>query len=113
MTHGSSFGTTSPGSKLPRQVSTLSSVTSSWAFSVGGTAADHYDVAYDIWFCPNNSCGAGGFNGGLELMIWLDYQNATGWEYDLGSVNLNGFLIGKFGRLLREAGATAGLTSPI
>ncbi len=89
--YGSSFGTTSPGSKLPMQVSALTSVTSSWDFSVGGTNADQYDVAYDIWFCQNNSCGTSGFNGGLELMIWLDYQNAHGWEYDLGSVNLSGY----------------------
>lgn len=89
--YGSAFGPISPGSKLPRQVSTLTSVTSSWAFSVGGTNTDHFDVAYDIWFCPNNSCGSGGFPGGLELMIWLNYQNTYGWQYDLGSVNLGGY----------------------
>ncbi len=89
--YGSAFGATSPGSKLPRQFSALTSVTSNWAFGVGGTSADHYDVAYDIWFCPNNACGSSGFNGGLELMIWLDYQNTYGWETDLGSVNLSGY----------------------
>jgi hypothetical protein len=89
--YGSSFGSTSPGSVLPMQVNALTSVTSSWAFSVGGVSTDQYDVAYDIWFCPNDACGASGFSGGTELMIWLDYQNTTGWEQDLGSVTLAGY----------------------
>ena len=87
--YGNSFGTISPGSPLPMQVSALTSVTSCWDYSVGGTAEDAYDVAYDIWFCPDTTCGtAKAFNGGAELMIRLDYQNATGWEYDLGPVTL-------------------------
>jgi hypothetical protein len=88
--YGCSFGTCSPGSVLPRSVSSLTTVTSSWSFSVGGTAADQYDVAYDIWFCPNNNCGVGGFPNGTELMIWLDYQNVSGWETHLGTVSLDG-----------------------
>jgi len=88
--YGSSFGTTSADSKLPMEVSALTSVTSNWSFSVGGISTDRYDVAYDIWFCPNDSCDSSGFNGGLELMIWLNYKNTTGWQKDLGSVNLNG-----------------------
>jgi hypothetical protein len=89
--YGSSFGSTSPGSALPMQVGALTSVTSSWAFSVGGVSTDQYDVAYDIWFCTNDACGPSGFSGGTELMIWLDYQNTTGWEQDLGSVTLAGY----------------------
>lgn len=89
--YGSSFGTVSPGSALPKQVSALTSVKSNWAFSVGGTSTDRYDVAYDIWFCTNNSCGQNGFPGGLEVMIWLDYQNTYGWQTDLGSVELSGY----------------------
>lgn len=88
--YGSSFGASSPGSVLPKQVETLTSVTSSWSFSVGGVPTDRYDVAYDIWFCPNDACGSAGFNGGAELMIWLDYQNTAGWMVDLGSVSLGG-----------------------
>jgi Glycosyl hydrolase family 12 len=89
--YGSSYGVSSTGSVLPLQVSTLSSVTSNWDFSVGGSTEDAYDVAYDIWFCPDTSCGASGFPGGLELMIWLDYQNTGGWEMPLGSVSLAGY----------------------
>jgi cellulose 1,4-beta-cellobiosidase len=88
--YGCSFGTCSPASLLPMPVSALSTVTSSWDFSVGGVTADQYDVAYDIWFCPNNTCGPSGFPGGTELMIWLNYQNVSGWENDLGSVSLDG-----------------------
>jgi cellulose 1,4-beta-cellobiosidase len=88
--YGCSFGNCSPGSLLPMQVSALSTVTSSWDFHVGGTASDQYDVAYDIWFCPDEGCGASGFAGGTELMIWLDYKNVTGWQNDLGPVTLAG-----------------------
>jgi cellulose 1,4-beta-cellobiosidase len=89
--YGSSFGVVSPGSALPMQVSALTSATSSWSFSVGGVSTDRYDVAYDIWFCPDTTCGASGFNGGTEMMIWLDYQNTTGWGSNLGSVTLSGY----------------------
>jgi len=88
--YGCSFGNCSPASVLPMQVSALSTVTSSWDFSVGGTTRDQYDVAYDIWFCPDASCGSSGFPKGAEMMIWLDYKNTHGWQYDLGSVNLAG-----------------------
>jgi hypothetical protein len=88
--YGYSFGTSSPASLLPMPLSALTTVTSSWDFSVGGGSADKYDVAYDIWFCPDNTCGPNGFPDGTELMIWLDYQNVKGWQYDLGSVSLDG-----------------------
>jgi cellulose 1,4-beta-cellobiosidase len=88
--YGCSFGTCSPASLLPMPVSAVSSLTSSWDFSVGGVSTDQYDVAYDIWFCPDNACGPTGFPGGTELMIWLNYQNVHGWETDLGSVSLDG-----------------------
>ena len=89
--YGYSFGTASPGSALPKAVSSLAAVTSSWSFDVGGTSSDQYDVAYDIWFCPTDACDSTGFAGGLELMIWLNYRNAAGWEYDLGPVALDGY----------------------
>ena len=88
--YGCSFGNCSPESLLPMQVGALSSVSSNWDFDVGGTASDQYDVAYDLWFCPDESCGTSGFPSGAELMIWLDYKNVQGWQTDLGPVNLAG-----------------------
>jgi hypothetical protein len=88
--YGSSFGETSPGSALPKQVSALTGVISSWSFSTGGAPTDMFDVTYDIWFCPDNTCGASGFNGGTELMIWLNHPNTTN-DGILGSVNLDGY----------------------
>jgi len=88
--YGCSFGDCSPASMLPMPVSALSTVTSSWDFSVGGAASDKYNVAYDIWFCSDGKCGSSGFPGGVELMIWLDYKNVHGWQTDLGSVTLAG-----------------------
>lgn len=88
--YGCSFGNCSPDSLLPMPMSALSSVTSSWDFSVGGSTSDHYDVAYDIWFCPDQSCGGNGFPHGVELMIWLDYKNTKGWKTNLGQVALSG-----------------------
>jgi hypothetical protein len=75
---------------LPLPVSALSTVTSSWDFSVGGAATDQYDVAYDIWFCPDNNCGSSGFPKGVELMIWLNYKHVNGWKTDLGHVSVGG-----------------------
>ena len=88
--YGCSFGICSPGSLLPAQVGMLSTVTSSWNFSAGGEVSDQYDVAYDIWFCPDQSCGNNGFPNGVEMMIWLDYKNVQGWKADLGPVTLAG-----------------------
>jgi hypothetical protein len=88
--YGCSFGNCSPSSLLPMPMSALTTATSSWDFSVGGSASDHYDVAYDIWFCPDQSCGGNGFPRGVELMIWLDYKNTKGWQTDLGKVGLSG-----------------------
>ena len=51
---------------------------------------DAWNVAYDIWFCPDNNCAASGFPNGLELMIWLDYKNTYGWKDHLGTVSLSG-----------------------
>jgi len=86
--YGSAFGSVSPNSDLPAQVSSLKCVNSSWSFQPTNTGA--WDAAYDIWFCPDNTCGPSGFKGGLELMIWIDYRNTNGWKNDLGPVTIDG-----------------------
>ncbi|HOU90258.1 MAG TPA: hypothetical protein PLU22_04390 [Polyangiaceae bacterium] len=56
-------------SKLPIQVSALSSATSSWSFS---TAGGSFNVSYDLWILPGSGATYSDVSGGTELMIWLD-----------------------------------------
>ncbi len=86
--YGSAYGSTSPNSDLPAPLSALKCVMSSWTFQPTNTGA--WDAAYDIWLCPDNHCGSAGFNGGAELMIWLDYRNTNGWQFDRGPVTIDG-----------------------
>lgn len=89
--YGCSYGNCSQGTVLPLPVSQVSSLTSSWDFSAGSGGDEAWNVSYDIWFCPDNNCGASGFPKGLELMIWLDYKNAYGWKNHLGTAKLAGY----------------------
>jgi len=88
MVYGRAWGQNSAQSALPALLNSLASVTSSWNFTPAYTGS--WDAAYDIWVCPDNSCGSSGFNGGAELMIWMDYYNTTGWKVDMGPVTLSG-----------------------
>lgn len=86
--YGCGWGICSNGSVLPRQMSTLSSVTSDWSFHVGGGPSDIYDVAYDLWLCPDSGC-AYGWDQGLEIMIWLNWRNVVDPTFNpIGSVSL-------------------------
>ncbi|MGH7738753.1 MAG: GH12 family glycosyl hydrolase domain-containing protein, partial [bacterium] len=69
--YGSHFGSVSPGSVLPMKIGTLKTATSRWDFAVPSTGS--WDAAYDIWFSQGLST-VGGFRGGAELMIWLNYR---------------------------------------
>lgn len=90
--YGCSYGNCSPGTVFPMQVSQVSSLTSSWSFESGATStSDGYNVALELWFCPDKTCGADGFPNGFELMLWLDYRNAHGWKDHLGTTNLAGY----------------------
>ena len=67
---GSNNGHTTSGSNLPKQVSALSSVQTSWSHNAGSSISGQYNAAYDVWF----STGAGGDPGapsGGYLMVWL------------------------------------------
>jgi Glycosyl hydrolase family 12 len=72
---GSNNGHTSNGSGLPKQVSALASVKTSWSHngspSIGGT----YNAAYDVWFSTNAGGDSGAPSGGY-LMVWL-YKTAN------------------------------------
>jgi hypothetical protein len=65
------------GSNLPKQVSTLTSVPTSWTWNDAGTLADEeaniYNATYDVWFAtdpvPATEGNASGPSGGF-LMVW-------------------------------------------
>lgn len=82
---GNELNRISPNSSiLPKQVSTLTSVTSSWNFTPGGSLSDSWDIAYDIWFCPNNTCPGAWPCNGTEMMIWVDYLGLSGYQSQVG-----------------------------
>ena len=86
--YGKAFGSVSPNSDLPAQVSSLKCVNSDWTFQP--TRTGRWDAAYDIWLCPDNQCGPTGFKGGAEIMVWLDYLNTNGWKTDEGPATIQG-----------------------
>jgi cellulose 1,4-beta-cellobiosidase len=88
MVYGKAWGQNSELSALPALLNSLTSVISSWDFTPTYTGS--WDAAYDVWVCPDNNCGNSGFPGGAEIMIWMDYYNTSGWQYDMGPVTLSG-----------------------
>jgi hypothetical protein len=66
---GCHFGTCTSNSNMPRQVSGITTMPSS--FSVSPPASSNYDAAYDIWFNQQQPSSGTGRNNGLEMMIWL------------------------------------------
>lgn len=86
--YGCAFGTCSPDSDLPMRLDDLKSIVSDWRFTP--TPSGIWNAAYDLWICPDHSCGPSGFNGGLEVMVWLEDSKVPGWQYDLGPVTVAG-----------------------
>ncbi len=86
--YGSSWGVTSGAKDLPAPISSLKNLLTDWTIQTTRTGA--WDAAYDIWVCPDNKCGGDGFNGGAEVMVWLDYFNCGGWQYKVGDVSIEG-----------------------
>jgi endoglucanase len=67
---GCHYGACSPGTNLPKQLSSIGSAPSSISYGyVGGT----YDAAYDIWMDPTPKTT--GVNQ-MELMIWFNHQGS-------------------------------------
>lgn len=84
---GCHYGTCTAGTSLPRQVSALPTVTSSWSFT--GTRSDQqWDAAYDIWFDP--TARRDGTVTGTEMMIWLDATGPKPIGQKTGTVELGG-----------------------
>lgn len=85
---GSAWGQSSPTTELPAPLNSLKCVMTSWSFEPTNTGA--WDAAYDIWLCQDHSCGSDGFPKGAEVMIWLDYRDTHGWQYDQGPATIDG-----------------------
>jgi len=69
---GCHYGACTTGSPFPKQVSALTSVTSSVAITVPTSGA--WDASYDIWYDP--TARTNGQNTGAELMIWVNHLGA-------------------------------------
>jgi Glycosyl hydrolase family 12/Cellulose binding domain len=67
---GCHFGTCTSNSNMPKQVSAITTMPSS--FSVSPPSSSNYDAAYDIWFNQQQPSAGTGRNNGLEMMIWLN-----------------------------------------
>ena len=68
---GCHYTNCSPGTNLPKQVSSISSVNSSISFNYVSGAT--YDAAYDIWLDPSPKTD--GVNQ-MEIMIWFNRQGS-------------------------------------
>jgi hypothetical protein len=60
----------------------ITTATTDWTFSVNNVS--QYDAAYDIWFAPTQA--PANANGGLELMVWLQWSGVNPADYPAGSL---------------------------
>jgi hypothetical protein len=73
---GANSGHSTTGSNLPKQVSALTAVPTTWIWKDNGTLADSavnsYNATYDVWFStrPQGEPQSSGPSGGY-LMVWL------------------------------------------
>jgi hypothetical protein len=67
---GSNNGHTSAGSGLPRAVSSLPTINTSFSHNADGSIAGIYNAAYDVWFSTTSSGDLNAPSGGY-LMVWL------------------------------------------
>jgi hypothetical protein len=66
---GSNNNRTTTGSNLPKQISTIQSVQTSWSTNAGSVSGT-YNASYDVWFSTGAGGDAGSPSGGY-LMVWL------------------------------------------
>jgi hypothetical protein len=69
---GSNNGHSTSGSGMPKAVSSLGTVLTTWNWSDNGAIADtasNFNAAYDVWFSTNASGDSKGPSGGY-LMVW-------------------------------------------
>ncbi|MGC4070460.1 MAG: cellulose binding domain-containing protein [Polyangiaceae bacterium] len=87
---GSNYNRTTAGSNLPKLVSSIASVQTSWTNNAGGPSGT-YNAAYDVWFSTSASGDSGAPSGGY-LMVW--YFNPSGAQ-PIGSVVATAAVAGK------------------
>lgn len=67
---GSNYERTTSGSNLPKLVSALTNVQTSWSNNAGGAIAGTYNASYDVWFSTNADGDPEAPSGGY-LMVWF------------------------------------------
>lgn len=85
--YGCHFGNCSNFTNLPMLVSAVTCATSSWNYTIN---MGNYDVAYDIWFSTSTDTN-NGYAGGAEMMIWLNYNNASPAGAEKTTVSIDGY----------------------
>jgi hypothetical protein len=63
---------------LPKQISAITSGTTSFTWS-GGKSGGNYNASYDIWFAKSSGTTAGSYNDAISgfIMIWLYKPSAS------------------------------------
>ena len=79
---GANSGHSTSGSGMPKQVSSLGTVLTTWNWNDNGTSADTtnniFNATYDVWFSTNSGGDPSqGFPSGGFLMVWYYAQGCT------------------------------------
>lgn len=90
---GANSNHTTANSGLPKQVSALGKVLTTWNWADNGTTADStaniFNAAYDVWFSTNGAEAAASGPSGGYLMVWYYAQNCQ----PVGSMTEAGHLV--------------------
>ncbi len=84
---GCHWGTCTSNSGMPVLVNQISSAPFSW--SVTRISSGTWNVAAEAWLSASTD-SSGGYAGGGELMIWLDYQGMQPAGSQVGTANIGG-----------------------
>jgi len=84
---GCHWGTCTTNSGMPVLVSQVTSAPFSW--SVTKISSGTWNVAAEAWFSPSTDSSSG-YNGGAELMIWLDWQGMQPAGSQIGTASIGG-----------------------
>jgi hypothetical protein len=84
---GCHWSSCTSGSGLPAVYSSVSSANFSW--STTRASSGTWDIAAEAWMSTTSNT-ANGYNGGLELMIWLDYSGMQPAGSRVGTATIAG-----------------------